>query len=108
MKQKSDRRKAKVKALNPAQISATLVDIAQSDVETVLRSLDSSQSGLSPSESQRRIQRFGFNEIASEKPPHWSVQLLKTFANPLAILLLTLAVLSWITGDPRAAAIIFI
>lgn len=92
----------------PAKVLETLVAIAQDDVEAVLESLHSSLSGLSALESQRRIEQYGLNEIASEKPPQWYLQLLKTFANPLAILLIVLALISLATGDVRAAAIIFI
>jgi Mg2+-importing ATPase len=92
----------------PAQVSQTLIEMAQADVEMVLRSLASSRSGLSTAESQRRIERYGLNEIANEKPPQWYVQLFKTFYNPLVILLITLALISLVTGDGRAAVIIFI
>lgn len=101
-------RKRQPKATAPAQVSQTLIEMAQADVETVLRSLGSSRSGLSTAESQRRIERNGLNEIANEKPPHWYVQLFKTFYNPLVILLITLALISLVTGDGRAAVIIFI
>ncbi len=100
--------KRQPKATAPAQVSQTLIEMAQADVETVLRSLDSSRSGLSTAESQRRIERNGLNEIANEKPPQWYVQLFKTFYNPLVILLITLALISLVTGDSRAAVIIFI
>jgi Mg2+-importing ATPase len=100
--------KRQPKSAAPAQVSQTLIEMAQSDVETVLRSLASSRSGLSTAESQRRIERNGLNEIANEKPPQWYVQLFKTFYNPLVILLITLALISLVTGDGRAAVIIFI
>jgi P-type Mg2+ transporter len=91
-----------------ATVSETLVAIARNDVETVLGSLRSSPDGLSTQESQQRIEQYGFNEIANEKPPQWYIQLLKIFANPLAILLISLALISLATGDARAAAIIII
>ena len=91
----------------PAKVSETLIAIAQDDVETVLLSLHSSQLGLSTPESQQRLKQYGLNEIASEKPLQWYIQLLKTFANPLSILLSVLALISLVTGDARAAAIIF-
>ncbi|KAM3099078.1 HAD-IC family P-type ATPase [Phormidesmis sp. 146-12] len=98
----------KVTAGSPAKVSQILVKMAQADVETVLRSLSSSPVGLSLQESQRRIEQYGLNEIANEKLPKWYVQFFKTFYNPLVILLITLALISLVTGDARAAAIILL
>jgi Mg2+-importing ATPase len=88
--------------------SPKLTEIAQSDVETVLYWLKTSTEGLSELHSQIRREEFGFNQIAHEKPPAWYIQLLKTFQNPLAILLLALAAISFATGDRKAATIIII
>ncbi len=102
------KRKSKASPGITVDFSAKLIDIARLDVETVLRSLQTSSSGLSMVQSHRRLEKCGLNEIAREKPPKWYVQLLKTFYNPLAILLILLAFLSLTTGDARSAAIIFI
>ena len=88
--------------------SPKLLEIAQSDVETILYWLKTSTEGLSELRSQLRREEFGLNEIAHEKPPTWYIQLLKTFQNPLAVLLIALAVISFITGDRKAATIIII
>jgi hypothetical protein len=49
---------------------------------------------------------YGLNEVAHEKPPRWYVQLLHAFNNPFILLLLVLAVVSFLTGDLQATAII--
>ncbi|AFY78954.1 MAG: ATPase P [Hydrococcus sp. C42_A2020_068] len=87
-------------------LSAKLLDIARQDVPTVLRSLDTSPDGLTEEESRDRLEECSLNEIAREKPPKWYIQFLKTFHNPLVILLISLAIISWVKGDLEASAII--
>jgi len=91
----------------PPSSSTKLIQIAQDNVETVLEVLNTSSEGLSDLQSNLRLTKIGLNEIAHEKPPKWYVQLFKTFQNPLAILLIVLASVSLLTGDLRAAVIIF-
>lgn len=86
--------------------STRLINLAQSDVETVLESLNTSLEGLSDLQSRLRLDKIGLNEIASEKPPKWYIQFFKMFENPLVILLLTLAIIALITEDIKAAIII--
>lgn len=90
----------------PPSLPTKLIEIAQGNVEEVLEMLNTSPEGLSELQSNLRLGKIGLNEIAHEKPPKWYVQLLKTFQNPLAILLIILATLSLLTGDVRAAVII--
>jgi P-type Mg2+ transporter len=90
------------------EISAKLIDIADSEVEKVLQSLNTDLEGLTDFQSYNRLQKYGFNEIAREKPLKWYIQLLKTFQNPLAILLIALAIIAVLTNDIKAAVIILI
>jgi P-type Mg2+ transporter len=88
--------------------STKLIDIAHLDVDTALHLLNTSLEGLSESQARSYLEKYGLNEIAREKPPKWYIQLLKTFQNPLAILLISLAIISLVTGDAKAAVIIVI
>ncbi|CAN1213307.1 magnesium-translocating P-type ATPase [Tumidithrix helvetica PCC 7403] len=90
----------------PPSLPTKLTKIAQGNIEEALETLNTSPEGLSELQSNLRLGKVGLNEIAHEKPPKWYVQLLKTFQNPLAILLIILAILSLLTGDVRAAVII--
>ncbi len=90
----------------PPSLPTKLTRIAQGTVEEVLKTLNTSPEGLSELQSNLRLDKIGLNEIAHEKPPKWYVQLLKTFQNPLAILLVVLAAIALLTGDIRAAVII--
>jgi len=83
-----------------------LIPLAQNNIETVLEMLNTSSEGLSELQSDLRLNKIGLNEIAHEKPRKWYVQFLKTFQNPLVVLLITLAVIAWLTEDIKAALII--
>jgi Mg2+-importing ATPase len=71
-----------------------------------LQRLNTTPEGLSALQSELRLKRVGPNLIAHEKPVSWIVQLLNTFKNPLVILLASLAALSLLSGDSKAALII--
>ena len=94
------------KPTSSATDTSTLIDIAQRDVDSVLRLFDSSPEGLTETEAQRRFEKAGPNEIAREQPLRWYIQLLKALTNPLSLLLITLALVSLLTGSPVAALII--
>ncbi len=91
---------------NSGNPSNALIDIAQKDVDGVLKLFDTTLKGLTEVEAQRRLAKSGLNEIAREKPKRWYVQLLKTVTNPLSLLLILLAIVSLLTGAPTAALII--
>jgi P-type Mg2+ transporter len=93
---------------NPGDSFNALIDIAQKDVDGVLKLFDTKLEGLTEAEAQRRLAKSGLNEIAREKPSKWYIQLLKTVTNPLSLLLIVLAIVSLLTGSPTAALIITI
>jgi len=63
--------------------------------------------GLSEDEAKRRIIKYGYNEIASEKPLSALRRIWLNIKNPLVILLTTLGVISFLTGDLRSAVVVF-
>src|SRR5262245_37698972 len=67
--------------------------------EEALAALGASREGLTEDEANARLDQYGLNEVAHEKPPRWRVQLPLAFKNPFIILLIGLAVVSWLTGD---------
>ncbi len=87
--------------------SDQLVEKAHADSDTVLKELESQLSGLSTAEAGSRAKQYGLNEIAREKRQSPLKRLLDNVKNPLVILLTALGVLSYITGDIRAMAVIF-
>lgn len=84
----------------------SLVLAARSSPDALLSRLNTSPDGLSALQSRLRLERFGANAIAHEQPVAWPKQLLGTFRNPLVLLLASLAGLSLLTGDTKAALII--
>jgi len=64
--------------------------------------------GLSSEEAEARITQYGFNEIARERPIPPFRRLWSHLKNPLVILLSILALVSWLTGDLRAATVILV
>jgi Mg2+-importing ATPase len=74
--------------------------------EEALAALGALREGLTEDEANARLDRYGFNEVAHEKPPRWYEQLPLAFKNPFIILLIGLAVVSWLTGDAKATIII--
>jgi Mg2+-importing ATPase len=82
------------------------VEAALRDAPDLLLSLNSSPDGLNRLESIQRLERDGPNEVAADRPRRWYVQLILTFKTPFDLLLLTLATVSVLTDDYRAAVVI--
>src|SRR5262249_2278300 len=83
-----------------------IVEAAVQSVPEVLASLNSSPDGINRIQALPRREQEGPNEIASEKPPRWYVQLLLAFKTPFNLLLLSLAAVSFLTEDYKAAVVI--
>jgi Mg2+-importing ATPase len=92
---------------NGAQYSDQLLEKARADNDTVLKEMGSQLAGLSQAEADSRIERYGPNQIARQKPPSLLMRLLSNVKNPLVILLTVLGVISFLTGDMRATVVIF-
>ncbi|MGS0891399.1 magnesium-translocating P-type ATPase [Burkholderia stagnalis] len=72
-------------------------------LEDTLKSLRTGMRGLTYGQAADRLQHHGPNEIAHDKPPHWSRQLLMSFHNPFVYVLLVLAAISFFTDVCFAA-----
>ncbi|MDD5370695.1 MAG: magnesium-translocating P-type ATPase [Anaerolineaceae bacterium] len=91
-----------------AHFSDQILENARVDDNTVLKKLNSQQTGLGAAEASSRSKQYGLNEIAREKRQSNSMRLLLNFKNPLVILLLVLGFVSFLTGDLRAMIVIFV
>ena len=89
-------------------VSARLFDIAFLEAGEALDRLESSPEGLRESEAGERLKKFGPNAVTHEARRSTALQLLEHFTNPLNLLLLTLAGISFAMGDLEAAVIISI
>lgn len=72
---------------------------------TLYQKLDASPTGLSSSQANERLARFGPN-ILNPSKRHVVLQFLLRFRNPLVLLLLAASLISAITGDVMSFAII--
>ncbi len=74
--------------------------------EALLVELGATRDGLAREEAERRLEETGPNRIASERPPTWYAQLWHASQTPFNYILLTLAAVSWLTGDRKALVVI--
>ena len=78
-------------------ILTQLIEFARKDVDEILAQLGTNREGLTSEEAQDRLEMYGLNEIAHEKPAPWYIQLIKAFINPFIGILVFLAIVSYIT-----------
>jgi Mg2+-importing ATPase len=90
---------------NHIQVSSMVVEAARGDYRDVLVRLDTRENGLSEEEVEQRLEVYGPNVVAQEQHHGRLMLLLKACMNPLVILLLCLAALSFYTGDARAGTV---
>jgi Mg2+-importing ATPase len=93
------------KAAGP-RVSQALLESARADPLAVVQQLGSSPEGLSASEAEARLEQHGPNEVAAERRQSTLKRLVDNVRNPLVILLMVLGVVSYLTGDLRAAVMI--
>ncbi|MBR8832890.1 MAG: magnesium-translocating P-type ATPase [Stigonema ocellatum SAG 48.90 = DSM 106950] len=86
--------------------SLRVVEEAFKHTSQVLEALSTSPIGLSYQEARDRLEKWGLNEVAHERPPQWYIQLLLAFKNPFIFLLLGLAILSYFTDNKESTVII--
>jgi Mg2+-importing ATPase len=90
------------------RISPLLAEAAGSSAQEVLRKLDTTQAGLGEQEVERRLKVHGPNVVAQEHVHPWVRLLGNAIMNPLVILLLILATVSYLTDDLRAAIVMLV
>ncbi len=73
--------------------------------DAVLQRMKTSLDGLSDQEAMRRLQESGPNMVAAGSHRTWPWRLLTAARNPLVILLVVLATISFSTGDARAGTV---
>ncbi|MDE2085986.1 MAG: magnesium-translocating P-type ATPase [Xanthomonadaceae bacterium] len=86
------------KAAAPATAHVPAAQEAFRDNEALLAALETSLHGLDEASITERLHRDGVNEVSHEKPPHWSVQLLRALKIPFIVVLLILAVVELVTS----------
>ncbi len=90
------------------KIPSELTVAAGLEVSAVLERLSANPQGLTDADAVTRFSTHGPNQIAQEQRPRVIAALLHHFANPLNLLLMSLAIVSAVVGDHRAAEIIIL
>ena len=73
-----------------------LRNVAEIDSMAFLDLFESNLKGLSPLLIQEKQKEFGANEIYHEKAPRWYRQLFQAFVNPFIVVLIILALISYV------------
>lgn len=87
------------------QVSPEISELSLCGPDEVFQKLRTSSQGLSAGEAARRLKKFGPNTVAQDKRHNRWRLLGRALINPLVILLAILALVSALTGDLRAAAV---
>ncbi len=90
---------------NQIRVSPLLVDVAQNSSDRVWEQLQTTENGLSEEEAERRLEEYGPNVVVQERRLGRLGLLGHACMNPLVILLLLLAAVSFLTGDARAGTV---
>ncbi len=97
--------KVSVPKVSPA-LGQGLLAAASGEPAAAIALLNSQADGLDAAEAARRLTRDGPNEIQHEPPlPAW-LHLWRCYFNPFNVLLTALAVLSYLSADAKATAVI--
>jgi P-type Mg2+ transporter len=84
------------------EISERLIQASMTMEENLLEELGARSEGLRDTEARERLDQYGKNQIAYDKTPAWYVQLLSCFKNPFILILLSLGLFAYFTGDAKA------
>ena len=74
--------------------------------EVLLEKFQTSTSGLSEQEAQKRLAEYGPNEAAKRQKRTLILQFILKFFHPLVVLLIVIAGVTFWTGDPVSGSII--
>jgi Mg2+-importing ATPase len=86
------------RASSAIRVSPVLLEVAEEDTDGVLRNLQTSASGISDEEAIKRREQYGPNVIVSEGRYRLLKLLAHAIVNPLVVLLLILAVVTFLTA----------
>ncbi|MCM3337508.1 magnesium-translocating P-type ATPase [Paenibacillus sp. MER TA 81-3] len=96
----------KDKEMQNREIAERLIQASIVHEEDLMEEFGTSSGGLTDIEANKRLEQYGKNQVAHEKTPAWYVQLLACFKNPFILILLSLALFSYIADDDVEAVVI--
>jgi P-type Mg2+ transporter len=90
------------------RLSMPVVEKANTDLGTLLVSLNTRRKGLTEAEAQRRLQQYGLNEVTYEKPAKWALLLLVVFNKPIIYILAGLVIVSYLTKNIETSIVLIL
>src|ERR1700722_2025526 len=78
-------------------IAGKLKSAAKATKEELFINLETCETGLTEEQLQDKHEKFGPNEIASEKAPPWFIQFMQAWITPFNGILLVIAAISFVT-----------
>jgi Mg2+-importing ATPase len=86
--------------------SETLIRIAGLEQAQALKALNTRPEGLTSNEAKARLLKYGENRPIESKRKSLIIRIIEVFKDPLILLLSFMAIISFITGDMKAAIVI--
>ncbi len=90
----------------PATVTQNLITFSYLSNAEALLTLGSDLDGLTPSEVEYKLEKFGHNEIDKQEELLWYNHLWQSYKNPFNLLLTLLAIVSFFTDDMKGATVI--
>jgi len=95
-------------SLNMRNTNDDLLKYAYMSMHDTLKQMNSSKDGLTNDEAERRKRIYGTNEIKRTKGPNVFKLLTDQFINPLVLMLIFAAIITYLTGDASDTILIMI
>jgi Mg2+-importing ATPase len=86
--------------------AALLYEMSDAPADAVLHMLGSHPLGLTETDVERRLEKYGPNEVAHERAVRWPALLLRNFKNPFVGVLAVLGLVSYLTDDTKGTILV--
>ena len=71
--------------IDNTKLTQNLIRYSKEDTDSIFKIFDTGETGISSNEAINRIEEYGLNQVAHEKPTPWYVQLISAFINPFVM-----------------------
>ena len=88
--------------------SSDIKQLALADLQSLYQLFQSSEHGLTRSQWLSNLKKYGHNQLPIDKGEWVAIRFLRSFLSPLSLLLITLSLLSYLTGEHSGAFMIAI
>lgn len=85
-----------------------LLKISRLTIHDVFATLETSPDGLTPKEVEKRLKRYGKNQVAREHALAWYWMVASNFKNPFIFVLIILGVVSYLSHDLKGTMVVSI